>query len=137
VRVVRRPLRRARIEIVPLIDTVFFLLVFFMMASLAMSVYRGLPVNLPAAASGQTAVADSASITVTRDGTTYLDREPMPIASLSERVRRLLGANPGLAVIVNADADVVHGRVVAVLDAVREAGATRLAIAIAPRETRP
>jgi biopolymer transport protein ExbD len=135
--VVRRPVRRARIEIVPMIDTVFFLLVFFMMSSLAMSVYRGLPVNLPAAASGQPAVADSASITVTRDGATYLDREPIAIASLSERVRRLVEANARLAVIVNADADVVHGQVVAILDAVREAGAIRLAIAIAPRETRP
>lgn len=43
-----------------------------------------------------------------------------------------MAANPNLAVIVNADTDVVHGRVAAVLDAVREAGATRLAIAITP-----
>ena len=41
----RRPPRKARIEIIPMIDTVFFLLVFFMMASLAMTIYQGLPVN--------------------------------------------------------------------------------------------
>ena len=51
----RRESRRARIEIVPMIDVVFFLLVFFMMASLSMAVYGGLPVNLPQAATGQVA----------------------------------------------------------------------------------
>ena len=52
----RTSLRRARIEIIPMIDTVFFLLVFFMMASLSMTVHRGMPVSLPRAASGQPAV---------------------------------------------------------------------------------
>ena len=56
--------RRARIEIIPMIDVVFFLLVFFMMASLAMTIYQGLPVNLPEAASGQKNNAETASITL-------------------------------------------------------------------------
>jgi biopolymer transport protein ExbD len=136
VKLARRPPRRARIEIIPMIDTVFFLLVFFMMASLAMTVYRGLPVNLPHAASGAAAVPDNASVTVTRDGGTYLGREPVPVTGLAGALRPLVAANPNLAVIVNADAEVVHGQVVAVLDAVREAGATRLAIAITPERRR-
>ena len=67
----RRPPRRARIEIVPVIDVVFLLLVFFMMASLSMTVYRGLPVNLPRASTGTEARSESAAITVTREGETY------------------------------------------------------------------
>jgi biopolymer transport protein ExbD len=136
VKLARRARRKARIEIIPMIDTVFFLLVFFMMASLAMAAYRGVPVNLPRAFTGQGTAPDSASITVTRDGATYLDREPVPPATLGERLRARLESGRELAVVINADADVAHGRVVDVLDQARGAGVTRLAIAIAPRENR-
>ena len=63
----RRPPRKARIEIIPMIDTVFFLLVFFMMASLAMTVHGGIPVNLPKAAKAEAARAPE-SISIARDG---------------------------------------------------------------------
>jgi biopolymer transport protein ExbD len=128
----RRPPRKARIEIVPMIDTVFFLLVFFMMASLAMTMYRGVPVNLPHAATGQSAVAENATITLTRDGQTYLNREPVDTAGLPSRLKPLLAANPSLAVIINADSQVAHGRVVDVLDGVRGVSVSRLAIAVVP-----
>jgi biopolymer transport protein ExbD len=131
----RRPIRKARIEIIPMIDTVFFLLVFFMMASMAMAVYRGLPVNLPQGATGQNAPATSAAVTVTRDGVTYLDREPMQPAAIGARLRERLATSPELSVVINADSDVAHGRVVDVLDQARSAGVTRLAIAVTPRET--
>ena len=72
----RREVKKARIEIIPMIDTVFFLLVFFMMASLAMNTYRGMPVNLPRAESGQPTRDDNAAITLARDGQTFLNREP-------------------------------------------------------------
>jgi biopolymer transport protein ExbD len=132
----RRERRRARIEIIPMIDVVFFLLVFFMMASLSMTIYRGMPVNLPAAASGSTPPAESAAITVTRDGQAYLDRQPVTRAVLGERLRGLVGANPAVAVVVTADEEVAHGRVVDVLDEVRISGVTKLAIAIKPQVAR-
>jgi biopolymer transport protein ExbD len=128
----RRVSRRARIEIIPMIDVVFFLLVFFMMASLSMAVYSGMPVSLPRAATGLDAPADSKTITVTRDGGAYLDREPMTLAELGAALRSLAGANPALAVVINADEEVTHGRVVSILDEVRAAGVARLAIAIRP-----
>jgi biopolymer transport protein ExbD len=127
--------RRARIEIVPMIDVVFFLLVFFMMASLSMSVYGGLPVNLPRAATGQVSAAETASVTVDREGHAFLNREPVPPAALEARARALLQANPTLAVVINADGDAVHRHVVAVLDALRLAGVSRMAIAVAPAES--
>jgi biopolymer transport protein ExbD len=127
-----RERRRARIEIIPMIDVVFFLLVFFMMASLSMTVYRGLPVNLPRAATGTTPPAETAAITVARDGQAYLDREPVTRPALGERLRRLVGANPSVAILITADEAVAHGRVVDVLDEVRSAGVTRMAIAIRP-----
>ena len=62
-----------------MIDVVFFLLVFFMMASLAMTIYQGLPVNLPEAASGQRNAAETASITLSRDGGSFLNSEPITV----------------------------------------------------------
>ena len=85
--------RRARIEIIPMIDVVFFLLVFFMMASLAMTIYQGLPVNLPEAASGQRNAAETASITLSRDGGSFLNSEPVTVATLGGRIRPLLAKN--------------------------------------------
>jgi len=127
--------RRARIEIIPMIDVVFFLLVFFMMASLSMAVYSGMPVTLPKASTGRDAPAESKTITVTRDGRAFLDQQPVTLEQLGAQLRGLAGANPALAVIINADEEVTHGRVVTVLDEVRAAGVARLAIAIRPETT--
>ena len=125
-----RTAKKARIEIIPMIDVVFFLLVFFMMASLAMTIYQGLPVSLPEAASGQRAAAETANVTVSRDGQTYLNREPVTAATLPEKLRPLLAAHRDLAVVINADREVAHARVVDVLDGLRGSGITRIAIAV-------
>jgi biopolymer transport protein ExbD len=124
--------RRARIEIIPMIDVVFFLLVFFMMASLAMTIYQGLPVNLPEAASGQRNAAETASITLSRDGGSFLNSEPISVAMLGTRIRPLLAKNRELGVIINADREVTHARVVDVLDELRQTGVGKIAIAVAP-----
>lgn len=128
----RRESRRARIEIVPMIDVVFFLLVFFMMASLSMAVYAGLPVSLPQAATGQVAASETASVTIDREGHAYLNREPVAMSDLDQRVRGLLQSNPAIAMVINADAEAAHRHVVAVLDALRLAGVSRMAIAVTP-----
>jgi biopolymer transport protein ExbD len=137
VKIARREGRKARIEIIPMIDTVFFLLVFFMMASLAMTVYRGMPVNLPTAASGQATRDDKAAITLDREGRMYLNREPTTRDSLGGQLRTLLSANPNLMVMINADGEVLHRRVVDVVDVARTAGISRLAIAVVPTEAAP
>jgi biopolymer transport protein ExbD len=128
--------RRARIEIIPMIDVVFFLLVFFMMASLSMAVYAGMPVNLPGASTGREAPPESRTITVMKDGRAFLDRRPVTLTELGSELRSLASANPALAVVINADEEVTHGRVVSVLDEVRAAGVARLAIAIRPETAR-
>jgi biopolymer transport protein ExbD len=135
VKLPRREPRKARIEIIPMIDTVFFLLVFFMMASLAMATYRGMPVNLPRAETGQATRDDRAAITLARDGQTYLNSEPTTSAALGGRLRGLLSANPNLVVMINADGDVQHRRVVEVVDVARTAGVAKVAIAVVPGES--
>ncbi len=131
----RRPSKKARIEIIPMIDTVFFLLVFFMMASLSMTVYRGVPLSLPKAASGEPR-QDRLSISVTRDGTIYLDRDQVEPAQLTEKLRALREKDPEIVVVVSADGDVTHRHVVEAMDAARVAGISKMAIAIQPTEKR-
>lgn len=120
-----------------MIDTVFFLLVFFMMASLSVAVYRGLPVNLPRAATGQPAPEHNVSVTVARDGAVYLDKQAVAVDQLADRLRSLVAADPTTVVIVNADDEVAHGRVVTALDAARAAGVARVAVAVNPEMRKP
>ncbi|MBI2882891.1 MAG: biopolymer transporter ExbD [Candidatus Methylomirabilis oxyfera] len=135
-KLLRRPPRKARIEIIPLIDTIFFLLVFFMMASLSMAVYRGMPIDLPKAGTGQQGMREHAAVTLTKDGQLYLDKQPISVDQLRERLKGLLAVNPELTVILSADETVSHGRVVEAMDVARWAGVSRMAIAVKPAEAR-
>jgi biopolymer transport protein ExbD len=135
-KLLQRPLRKARIEIIPLIDTIFFLLVFFVMASLSMAVYRGMPIDLPKAGTGQQDMRHHAAVTLTRDGQLYLDKEPISVDQLRKRLKGLLTVNPDLMVILSADEAVSHGRVVEAMDIARWAGSNRLAIAVKPNQIR-
>jgi biopolymer transport protein ExbD len=137
VRLRKKHFKKARIEIVPMIDTIFFLLVFFMISSLSMTYYKGMPVNLPKAASGQQSPAENASVTVTREGQLFLDKEPMDIKNLEDRLREQFARSPELLVVINADDGVEHGKVVEVMDTARNAGVAKLAIAVKPKEDRP
>ena len=132
----RRPPPKARIEIIPMIDTVFFLLVFFMMSSLSMAVYRGMPIDLPKAGTGQQGMPNHAAVTLTKDGQIYLDKQPISFDQLRERLKGLLTVNPELTVILSADEAVSHGRVVEAMDIARWAGSNRLAIAVKPNQMR-
>lgn len=123
---------KARIEIIPMIDIIFFLLVFFMMATLSMTINRGLPVNLPKAATSQRDLRESVNISVTRDGEIFLNREPLTLQGIGQRVKASLEKEPELLVIINADDQALHGAIVAVMDEVRLAGVSRLAIAVRP-----
>jgi biopolymer transport protein ExbD len=135
-RIQRRNLKKARIEIIPMIDTIFFLLVFFMISTLSMAQYRGMPVNLPKAASGQQAPAESAAITIDNESRIFLNKEGVNQATLGDLLRQQLEQNADRLVVINADDGVEHGRVVEVMDIARGANAAKMAIAVKPKESR-
>ena len=123
---------KARIEIIPMIDVIFFLLVFFMVSTLSMTINRGLPVNLPTAATSQKDVKENLNLTLTQEGQMFLNKAPITLQDLATQVRAALQGEPELMVIMNADGDVRHHAVVEVMDELRLAGVTRLAIAVRP-----
>ena len=133
-RIQRRNPKKARIEIIPMIDTIFFLLVFFMISTLSMAQYRGMPVNLPKAASGQQALAESAAITIDKESGIFLNKEEVDQAALGDLLRQQLEQNADLLIIINADDGVEHGRVVEVMDIARAANVAKMAIAVKPKE---
>ncbi|OPY65388.1 MAG: Biopolymer transport protein ExbD [Syntrophorhabdus sp. PtaU1.Bin050] len=123
--------KKARIEIIPMIDTMFFLLVFFMVASLSMTVQRGLPVNLPHAASARDEVKQVITLTVTKGGRLFVDNDE--VSSSAEVAARLADrrkADVELAVLIKADRSAEHGRVVDLMDAVRQVGVSRIAVGV-------
>ena len=133
-RIQRRNPKKARIEIIPMIDTIFFLLVFFMISTLSMAQYRGMPVNLPKAASGQQAPAESAAITIDKESRIFFNKEEVDQAALADLLRQQLDQNADLLVVISADDGVEHGRVVEVMDIARSADIARMAIAVKPKE---
>jgi biopolymer transport protein ExbD len=133
-RIQRRSIKKARIEIIPMIDTIFFLLVFFMISTLSMSQFKGMPVNLPKAASGQQAPAESAAITINKEGQIFLNQQAIDKSALGESLRQQLVKNPEMLVVINADDGVHHGQVVEVMDIARTANVAKMAIAVKPKE---
>ena len=131
-RLPRKEAEKARIEVVPMIDIIFFLLVFFMISTLSMTMNRGLPVNLPKAASSQRDLRESVNITVTREGDIFLNKEPVTLQEIGQRVQAGLERDPELLAVINADDHAIHGTVVDIMDKVRLAGISRLAIAVKP-----
>ena len=124
----RRQPEEAEIIIIPMIDTMMFLLMFFIVASLAMVVQYGLPVRLPRAATGVSEDAQRLTLTITRDGALFVDTKRI---ALDEETAELedLHVTENTAVTLNADASVTHGLVVAVMDNARKAGVQTFGIA--------
>ena len=124
--------KKARIEIIPMIDTMFFLLVFFMIATLSMTLQKGMPVNLPTANSATDDVPEQVSITLTKKGELFFNKEPIVVLDLEPRLQSLLQKAGEPTVVINADEAVSHGRVIEVMDAVRKTGISSMAIATKP-----
>jgi biopolymer transport protein ExbD len=129
----RKRRKKARIEIIPMIDTMFFLLVFFMVATLSMTMQRGLPVNLPHAASARDEIRQVVTLTLTKEGRLFLDDdEAGSSAEVAMKLAYRKKAGEELAVVIKADRAVEHGRVIDVMDAARQVGVAKISVAVQP-----
>lgn len=124
----RKAVEEAEIVVIPMIDVMMFLLFFFMVASLAMVVQAGLPVNLPKAATASDHSSQNITITIMRDNSVHLNTKTVTLSNLKAELQSLKVGEKDL-VILNADKMVMHGMVVMAMDEARKAGVTRFAIA--------
>jgi len=121
------PHKRARIEIIPLIDIMFFLLASFMMVSLSQTHMKGIRVNLPAAQgpppSGQ---IDFVSVKVLEGNAVFFNNEYLPDDQVLPRLFALHRGNPDVKLSLSAAPKAVYGDVIGVLDKIRQVGITKV-----------
>lgn len=124
-----RAQKHARIEIIPLIDIIFFLLATFVMVSMSMIKNQGISVNLPVAtSSGPQERKDYSSITVTAAGEYYFDKDAVTLEQVIERLKALKASETDPRVFINGDEKAEFGKAIAVLDEVRKLGISKVAI---------
>jgi len=125
----RRTPRRGRIEIIPMIDVMFFLLVTFMLASLSMQSLNSITVNLPKGDAPNLQHKEPVSLTITKDSQIFLDKTPTTLATMAFTLKSMLQAgDPG--VVVNADSAAPEGIVVQAMLQARRAGVEHFLIAV-------
>ena len=123
--------KKARIEIIPLIDIMFFLLASFMMVSLSQVHMKGIKVNLPTASSGQTQTKrEYISVSVDKDGHYFFDKDEVKDEELMSRLRKVHDSAPEAKVFVRGDRDSVHLNVTHALDIIRAAGFYKISFEI-------
>jgi biopolymer transport protein ExbD len=125
--------KKARIEIIPMIDTMFFLLIFFMVATLSMTIMRGVPVNLPKSETAKKDLKENISVTISKDDRIYYNKEEIQLSELRPLLKKDVTYNPDVLVILNADKDTIHGKVIDLIDEVKLSGVTKFAIATKPK----
>jgi biopolymer transport protein ExbD len=112
----------------PLIDIVFLLLVFFIYAMLSMAVHRGLPVRLPTSTTAKVTKQLILSVTVKSDGRIFVNKEEVPEAGLAQVLRKKAAGEAEAGVLFFADRGLAYQRLFKVLDQIRMAGLTRISL---------
>ena len=132
------PFRKTRLEIIPLIDIMFFLLASFMMISLQMQIVRTMKANLPTATLATSgAKPDIINLTVSRDGQVFAENKQVAFAGLFTMLTNRLSLNTNLPVCITGARTATHGSVMFVLDLVKRAGIQHVAIAVKAASDQP
>ena len=124
-----RQFRRGRIEIIPMIDVMFFLLATFMLASLSLQNLHSLPVNLPQGKAAPMQAKTPVTLTITKESAILIDSTPVTLDNLAGTLKPLLKGMNG-QVIVAADSAAPEGVVVQAMLQARQAGAEHFLIAV-------
>ncbi|MBC8499533.1 MAG: biopolymer transporter ExbD [Candidatus Atribacteria bacterium] len=128
--------KSAKFDLTPLIDVVFLLLIFFMLTTTFVNLENRVKVNLP---SGDFAAAESSEniiITITENNTVYFNGKLIDPLKLTESVAINIKDEPEKIVVLEADQNVLHGKVIRIMDLIKKGGAERIAIATQPAENK-
>ena len=120
------------INVTPLVDVTLVLLIIFMVTA-SVVFTRSLPVRLPKSSSGQAATRTVWQVAVKRNGSILLNGKPMERAELASRMRSEARVNPSLKVDLAADEGLSYGKVVEVMDMLKQQGVRQLALSVEPR----
>jgi len=121
-KIFRKYTHKARIEMIPLIDVIFLLLVTFIFFAMSMTIHKGIPVDLPDSGTARVDKSKFSEITVKKDGTIYFNREETTISALLPRLSTLHKKSPEIRIMISGDRGASYERIISVLDAVKKAG---------------
>jgi biopolymer transport protein ExbD len=121
-----------RIEIIPLIDVIFCILTFFIMASLTLTRQQAINLDLPKASTGVAQNRDLKIVSLDPSGRLFIDKQPTDQAQLSAALRSYVQAQPNGLIVLNASPAVSYNQVIQVLDLLRSIGGQRVALATQP-----
>ena len=125
------PHHKARIEIIPLIDIMFFLLASFMMVSLSQVHVKGIKLNLPPGLMGQTqSRREYVALSVDKNGEIYYDKQKVDPNEVYQRLLSVKRIAPGAKIFIRGDRDAYHGDVLRLIEQVRSAGFYKIAFEV-------
>ena len=122
------PYKKPRIEMLPLIDVVFLLLVFFLYSILSMAVHRGMPVDLPVSSTTKIEKKLIISVTIDGQGKIFLDKQAVRLEELALRLKGSTRENPIPGVLLFADKNLPYQKLFAVIDQIKTAGISRISL---------
>lgn len=117
------------IMIIPMIDIVFFLLVFFMVGTLYMNTEQQIPLNLPSTSTSTAKSIEPIIITLTTSHKLYIDNREISADNLSQEVQDIVRTTPRQAFVIRASKDVYYNEVIALLDMLKVNGAKYISVA--------
>jgi biopolymer transport protein ExbD len=126
------PGEETRIELVPLIDVIFCILTFFLLAALQLTRQQAINVDLPKAKTGQTQMREMLIVSIDDFGQTYIDQLPVNYQQLDRVLKSFQTTNPAGLMVLYAPQNAKYAKVVEVLDKLREVGGERVALATLP-----
>ncbi len=112
----------------PIVDMIFLLLVFFIYAMLSMAVHHGLPVSLPVSKTAEVDKHVLLSVTVAQDGALFLDKESVRLDDLSERLKRKTAGETDVGLLLFADNRLTYQKLFTVIDQIKRAGISRISL---------
>lgn len=119
---------KPRIEMIPLIDLMFLILVSFVYGVFFMSVHRGVQVTLPLSSTAEIEKQLTLTLTIQADGTLFLDKEPVPLENLGEALKVKAAENGETGVLLFADKNLPYQKLYTVLDLIRMAGLSQVSL---------
>jgi biopolymer transport protein ExbD len=132
-----------QIQIIPLIDVVFCILTFFLLAALQFTRQQAINVDLPKASTGEDSAANSQiksnilPVTIDAVGLTYIEKEPVKQEELEARLKQYIQTNPDGILVLNASRTATYNDVIQTLDLLRKVGGSRVSLGIIPGSSQP
>ncbi|HEX9909677.1 MAG TPA: biopolymer transporter ExbD [Desulfatiglandales bacterium] len=120
--------RKPRIEMIPLIDLMFLILVSFVYGVFFMSAHRGVPVALPLSSTAKIEKQLTLTLSIQSDGAVFLDKEPVTFEKLGETLKLRAAENKETGVLLFADRDLPYQKLYTVLDLIRMAGLSQVSL---------